>query len=242
MSKRTIYIATPCYGGNIQMKTMVSIMAASELGTKVETAVKFIGISGESLIQRARNTLVEMFLSRSENDDDAIMFVDGDIVFDPKLPFRLLETGHDVVGAAYPRKEYNWERIEETGDRNAGAVYFIQPEDGNRERVEVRKDCIPVRWLGTGAMLITKRAILKMQQYYPELMYRADGHSNAGRVLWSLFDCATIDGQYYSEDYLFCHRFQRMGGRVWLYVRSAPTHVGSCEYKGNLNAFLEVKS
>ena len=39
-------------------------------------------------------------------------------------------------------------------------------------------------------------------------------------------------GTYLSEDYTFCHRFRKIGGKVWLDTKSRLTHVGSYAFQG----------
>ena len=39
-------------------------------------------------------------------------------------------------------------------------------------------------------------------------------------------------GTYLSEDFTFCHRWRKIGGKVWLDTRTALKHVGSYEFQG----------
>ena len=63
----------------------------------------------ESLVTRARNTLVANFL----DDEHAthLLFVDADIGFSPTIIKRMLDFDHEVVCAPYPMKLINWSAI-----------------------------------------------------------------------------------------------------------------------------------
>ena len=79
-----------------------------------EAAARGIGFSaiytaGDSLITRARNRLVNRFLGRPGLSH--LLFIDADIGFSPDQAFRLLASGHSVVGGVYPLKNIFWDRI-----------------------------------------------------------------------------------------------------------------------------------
>jgi len=80
---------------------------------------------------------------------------------------------------------------------------------------------------GTGFMCITREAIEKLIAALPEIEYEAEQGKG---TRWALFDCAIVDGRYLSEDYLFCRRWQDIGGEVWCDVAS-PTLVHQGSYK-----------
>jgi hypothetical protein len=53
---------------------------------------------------------------------------------------------------------------------------------------------------------------------------------------YNLFDCM-IDpetGMYLSEDFTFCHRYRKLGGKVWLDTESRLHHVGSMDFHGRV--------
>ena len=56
--------------------------------------------SGDSLITRARQSILTHFLS--ETKATHLLFVDSDIGFEPEQVFRLLDFDADVTAAAYP--------------------------------------------------------------------------------------------------------------------------------------------
>ena len=55
--------------------------------------IQFGTIGNESLITRARNTLVQLFM---DGDYTHLLFIDADLAFDPKAVLRMLEFDKDL--------------------------------------------------------------------------------------------------------------------------------------------------
>jgi hypothetical protein len=55
-------------------------------------------------------------------------------------------------------------------------------------------------------------------------------------MMYSIFDCK-IDakGHYLSEDWLFCRRWQELGGEIWAHGKVLLNHIGHYEFNGNLD-------
>ena len=49
---------------------------------------------------------------------------------------------------------------------------------------------------------------------------------------YALFDCAIDEntGEYLSEDYAFCRRWRKIGGKIWLDTESRLVHIGTHEF------------
>jgi len=75
----------------------------------------------------------------------------------------------------------------------------------------------------------------KLVAAYPETKYKS-AHINEppSDNRYNLFDCAVAPetGIYLSEDYTFCQRWRKLGGKVWLDMRSPLKHVGAYEFQG----------
>jgi hypothetical protein len=54
------------------------------------------------------------------NDPQAthLLFVDGDIGFEPEQVLRLINCGADVVAGIYPIKQLNWEKVRRVAETN----------------------------------------------------------------------------------------------------------------------------
>ena len=103
---------------------------------------------------------------------------------------------------------------------------------------EERAGFVTGNYAGTGFMMIKRSAVLRMVAAYPETHYRGVQTFPAPKQespnLYNLFDCMIEPetGVYLSEDFTFCHRFRRIGGKIWLDTESRLRHEGALEFHG----------
>lgn len=228
-----LIIATPCYGGMLTIQYFASMLRLGWMAQERKLPLQVMPAGNESLITRARNVLVHQFLK--ETDATHLMFIDADIGFKPDDVFAMLQTNHDVVAGAYPKKGIEWERVREAAIRQEKdlapfggdlAVNFIGPT------ATVERDCIEVLDAPTGFMMIKREVILKLIEAYPETLYQSDHPQTYEEPIHALFDCIIDQHRYLSEDYTFCRRWQKIGGKVHLYVPAELTHTGTFTFTG----------
>ncbi|MEV5068945.1 hypothetical protein MRBLMI12_000502 [Microbacterium sp. LMI12-1-1.1] len=221
-----VLLATPCYGGavfDIYMRSVLNLTRdARDRGIQVDV----LTIAGESLITRARNNIVSTF---AEGDWTDLLFVDGDIGFEPENAWRLLESRHDVCATPYPLKRIDWDSVSlATTPRDARTLSIntvVNYAPGATVGADGFAECLDA---GTGFMRITRDAVELLIAAHPELEYQAE--EGAGRR-WALFDTMLHNGRYLSEDYAFCRRWQAMGGQVMTdTLAPALAHRGLYEY------------
>ena len=85
-------------------------------------------------------------------------------------------------------------------------------------------------------MMIKRSTIEKMQKAYPTTKYVDDVgflKENENINAYALFDCGVEEGHYYSEDWLFCHRWSKMGGNIYLDVSINLKHTGIEDFNGS---------
>ena len=105
--KLGVMIATPCYGGQLTESYLHGILNAISVASKENVQVHLNTMGNESLITRARNTLVAQFLDADKKDPDKfthLMFIDSDIGFGGEAIIRLLKSDYDIACGIYPRK------------------------------------------------------------------------------------------------------------------------------------------
>ena len=178
-----IFIGTPCYGGMITADYFKSCMQLVALAASKKIELQFGTIGNESLITRARNTLVQLFM---DGDYTHLMFIDADLAFNPESVIRMLEFDKDVVTGVYPRKTIDWIKVKKRlkDDPNisedellaASLQYNLNVKDSNR--IEVQKGFIEVMDGATGFMLIKRNVFERMANVYPELKFIPDQHIN----------------------------------------------------------------
>jgi len=98
---RRVLIGTPSYDGRIDVWFANSLIATVKEAEKKGIFVHAIYTSYDSLIQRARNSLVKLALDGKYDD---IFFIDSDTEWEPEWFFRLLERPEPVVGGALIKK------------------------------------------------------------------------------------------------------------------------------------------
>ena len=104
----SVFIACPCYQGNIQVKCMECITALIILFHEMKIKYKFFNLSNESLISRARNVCASAFI---KSDMDFMLFVDSDIIFRPSDVLRMMTHNKPVIAGVYPTKNLRFENI-----------------------------------------------------------------------------------------------------------------------------------
>jgi hypothetical protein len=253
LRQKHIFIATPCYGGQIGEPYFRSMMRLAILCNKYDIKYTISTLANESLITRGRNTLVSFFM---ENKDAThLFFIDADIEFQPEDLLRQVAYDKPVVVGAYPKKALNWESIINAArnpdlDENAQTIEghssnyvvnfdFVKDEQGNRTpQVQIVDNLVKLKDAGTGFMCIKKEVIQQMMDAHPDLKYVNDINvdSKFEPYMYALFD-TMIDPEsrrYLSEDYMFCRLWQQMGGEVYLDPRTALNHVGHYTFRGNI--------
>ena len=118
-----IFIGTPCYGGVLTVNYFESCLRLIEEASKKKIGLQFGTIGNESLITRARNTLVQLFMDNSEYTH--LLFIDADIGFNEKTVMRMLEFDQDVVTGVYPRKTIDWTKAIRKVKENPDIISFF---------------------------------------------------------------------------------------------------------------------
>ena len=235
-----LFVATPCYGGLVTQVYMQSICSLLQYGAAqgVEVSVELLGY--DSLIPRARNTLVATFLDRAAATH--LMFIDADIGFGPEQVGRMLAFDREIVAGMYPLKVTDYDpsviaRVQAGESLQLAQTRYVGTlEDGASERMV--DGFAPGLYAGTGFLLIRRGALERMAAAYPETHYAAC-HNRAAPSLspnqYALFDgmIEPTTREYLSEDYTFCHRWRAVGGELWLDTRSQLIHVGTKDFVGD---------
>lgn len=246
---KKLMICTPCYGGVVTEAYAQAMFSVPMLCAQMGVNVGYMTIANESLVTRARNELVYGFM---KTDADYLMFIDADIRFDPKSIIRMMSADKDIVVGAYPLKSIDWAKVLESAKKSEitpeqasmeAAMYVInvhKPDAlkvGHTVDVQIVGGLLEVYDAGTGFMLIKRHVIEAMIEEFPETLYYSDKDVTLTReenTRYALFDTLIDDDKrYLSEDYTFCRRWQKLGGKIHLDVNTVLGHVGTYTFKGN---------
>ena len=156
---------------------------------------------------------------------------------------------YDVIGGPYPKKCIAWEKIKHAVDKGMAdedanilekfvGDYVFNPKDG-AQSIPISEPA-EVLEIGTGFMMISKRALEKFVAAYPQYMYKPDHvrteHFDGSREIMMFFQ-AEVDPKtkrYLSEDYWFCQKAQEINLRTWLCPWMKMQHVGSYIFGGSV--------
>ena len=258
-NKVKLYILTPCYGGLCHVNYVNKVIETKELLISLGIPVVLQFIRNESLITRGRNNLIAKAMS--DKDTSHILFIDSDITWDPIDILKLIVNDKELSGGIYPIKKYHWDRLSASnlegimakknlpynqGLTNEQLIYhnllhynFNYLQNANK----IENNCMEVYTLATGFMMIQRKCIEKMIEKYPQYKYTDDcgflqGEEN--KYAYALFDCAIINDHYFSEDWLFCHRWKDIGGKIWADITINLWHTGQEDYCGRLISTLNI--
>ncbi|MBS0248707.1 MAG: hypothetical protein JSR61_18980 [Proteobacteria bacterium] len=235
-AQRSLFVATPCFGGMVATGYMSSILKLMQAAQQHDVAVSINMLGRDSLVTRARNTLTAHFLA---SEATHLMFIDADLTFEPELVLRMLAFDQDLVGGMYPAKAINWQPPAHIASREPMQAATLQyvGKFCEGDELERRGPFATGVYCATGFMMIKRQAIERLVEAYPERAYASDhvySPDRGGRPYYALFECM-IDPktrEYLSEDFGFCHLWRSLGGQVWLDVEGALTHTGPHDFHG----------
>jgi hypothetical protein len=191
-----------------------------------------------------------------------IIFIDNDIAWNPVDILKLLISDKQIIGGIYPLKQYNWNKllVDNTTNNQNLIQSWIDKKNNSQFKdivsdatliqnkllsynvnylntnLQIANNIAQVRHIATGFMMIRRDVIEKMSLSFPSTKYTDDVGfltNEESKFAYALFDCGVEDDHYYSEDWLFCHRWSKMGGSIFIDVSIDLAHTGIESYKGS---------
>ena len=249
-----VCILTPCYGGVSFIEYVTSLINTLNMFRSLGINIKIEFCRNDSLVSRARNNLV----AKALNDPKVthILFIDNDIIWEPVSVLKLLIADKAIIGGVYPLKNYFWNKLTEPNivknwidAKNSSMLKDIISDEGivqNKllkynlnllpEGLTIENNIGRVKHIATGFMMIKRDTLEKMFAAFPSTKYTDDVsflRPEENRFAYALFDCGVEDDHYYSEDWMFCSRWSKMGGEIWVDISINLTHIGIERYNGS---------
>jgi len=257
--KSRLVILTPCYGCMCHVNYMCALMKTIEIFRIYNFPLHVEFCKNDSLVSRARNNLIAKAMYDPETTH--IMFIDSDITWDPMDIFKLILSEKPLVGGVYPMKHYFWDKlVPKAGETKTPVETMIDRKNGNSylsnivsdeemvqynllkynmnymsNHLSISNNLAEVRHLATGFMMIQRPLLESMMAEFPATKYVDDVsflQGDENKYAYALFDCGVEEGHYFSEDWLFCHRWTKMGGKIYVDVSISLVHSGMEDYKG----------
>lgn len=255
-----LYILTPCFASLCYVNYIQSLMMTVELFRRFNISLKVEFCKNDSLVSRARNNLVAKAMT--DKDTTHILFIDNDITWDPVDILKLIMADKDIIGGIYPLKNYDWNKLvkDSANPYNSNIVQSLLKKKSESQLagiisdsamiqhnllryninylgqyLEINNNLAKVKHLATGFMMLQRKMLTNMMKAFPSTKYVDDVSflkPEENDMAYALFDCGVEDGHYYSEDWLFCDRWTKMGGDIYVDVSINLTHTGIEDYRG----------
>ena len=172
-----IFLAMPMYGGLLTESTLHGLLNLLNWSTQVGVGMRVQPMVNESLITRARNTIVSMMMDQTDFVGTFLLFIYADIGFDYKIVERMLCFDKDVVCGIYPRKHIHFEKAKEAIKRNPDISddelemnslgYNINFD--NTKDIKLDNGFCKVNEAATGMMLVKREVFRTMMKKFPEI-------------------------------------------------------------------------
>ena len=249
-------VGVPMYGGMLSEATLHGILATQQWTLTQNIQMKLQTMGNESLITRARNTIVSMFLDDTNFVGTHLLFVDADIGFNSENIERLIRADKDIACGIYPRKCIHWDKVinavkqnpEITEDEVSFKSLGYNLNFENPQKIQLQNGFCEVMEAATGMMLIKREVFKKMKKAYPERKYKTDqivnGKSYQSDNCYDFFGLGKLpwdkDDRYLSEDYYFSRLWSKIGGKIWADVASPLQHHGNMHFKGHVGSMFSL--
>jgi hypothetical protein len=264
-NKIHVCILTPCYGSVIYVNYLHCMINTMNLFRELDIPITVEFCKNDSLVSRARNNLIAKAMTNKEVTH--IIFIDADITWEAMDIIKLIISDKSLIGGVYPLKSYQWDRLSKPQNGQDVAKTWIDKKNNSQLKdtitdqdmvqhnllkynvnylesvIHIDNNLTKVRHIATGFMMIKRTTIEQMFKAYPQTKYVDDVgflHGDENNSAYALFDCGVEEGHYFSEDWLFCHRWSKMGGNIYLDVTINLTHTGVEDFKGSYIASLLV--
>jgi hypothetical protein len=261
-----LYILTPCFGGVCYINYLTCLINTITLFRQLNFPIQIEFCKNDSLVPRARNNLIARAMTDKEMTH--VLFIDNDITWDPVDILKLILSEKEVVGGIYPLKHYDWSKllVDPQNPYNSNIIQgWLTKKNNSQLRdiisdermvqhnllkynvnyldnvLEIQDNLAKVKHLATGFMMIRRPVIEQLIRAFPSTKYVDDVNflkPEENEFAYALFDCGVEEGHYFSEDWLFCHRWTKLSKgeeikNIWMDVSIQLTHTGIEDYMGS---------
>ena len=228
-----VIICTPFYEMRGFSPYIFSLVYTVQMLTQLGVMFEFWELSGDSYVDRAKNTLLNKFLEDPDATD--LVMIDSDMQWNPDAVLKMLMLPEQIVLGSYPQKNA-WGRWTSTPQ--------LVEEDGKMHPIgRILEDgtaLIKSEYLAGGFMRIKRPVLERFREKYKDDAYR-DGAADPAtpdRLYTNFFICEIKDGLRWGEDRTFGKKLAAMGEDVWIYPNIEFSHYGIKGWHGNFDRWL----
>lgn len=209
-----------CHGMISPITTLCFIESIRSL-MKVGVDINYVAQIGNSLIDCARNNVVQDFLTKTNGNK--LVFIDCDMKWTPEDLARLMcwSVEYPIVAAAYSTKT------------DIDPKFVCLKDKDYDQIMENEYGLVKVNGIGLGFSIID-RSVFETMQPQTEIYEENDKQKK-----YRFFKTEVVNGKYMGEDIYFFNRWvKEFNGEVWVDPDINLGHIGSKAYKGNLREAL----
>ena len=172
---------------------------------------------GDWLVERARSIVATHFLT--ETTADVLLWIDSDIVFEPKDAVEICEQAMDysVIGGLYMMRH---------AEQVSPAARVQEPMALEGRPRPVRAD-----WVGTGFLAAHRRVFEALVQRDDMVPCRSADDPPFWPFYYPMMPERDGSRLWLGEDVSFCHRAREAGFEVYVNPAIQVTHMGGREYR-----------
>ena len=230
-----VILATPFYEMKGYSPYIFSMFHTAKLLQQLGIQSEFWELSGDSYVDRAKNTLFNKFLEDPEATD--LFMIDSDMQWNPDSIPRMLMLPDPILVGSYPQKN-SWERWT--------SVPEIREEEGSgafRPIGRVLEDgtaLLKATHMAGGFVRIKRNVLEAYRDKYKDDTYKdvSADPSAPERVYTNFFQCEVRDGLRWGEDRFFGRRLSELGVEVMIYPNIEFGHYGVKGWFGNFDRYL----
>lgn len=244
-----IFIGIPTFNGDVNYKTILSLLKLFEKFKKINIEYRLVFKQG-SHINRIRNEIVNEFLV---SNYDKLLFIDADVYGFQNGVYKILKLcdnkthngeyiyNNSLMGIAYPKKQFEnvlltKNLLTRSNLFYSSTLFNVNLEDNNvkdkLKESDKNNGLIKVKHLATGCLLIDRKIFEKIK----DVDFYTDMNNNK---IYNYFDSFIKDGKYLTEDYGFCEICRRNKIDIYCLSDAHISHVGQFDYSGDFKDMLK---
>ena len=212
-----LMIATPAYGCMVHTDFLHSIIPIVRGGMIHNIGIEIITIGNNSLVPKARNSLISYFHEHKELSH--LIFIDADMGLQPDTIPGLIKRNVDVIGCPVPMKGFDKNGLPVL---NVGEIYSFD-ETGLAE----------VEHVGNAVLMFSRKAvddIIAVSESYSDDPKFSRG-DRLSQTAYDVFKIGVVNGHYLPEDYYVCYRFRELGYKIFVDFLHIPKHNGNFAFE-----------
>lgn len=225
LSEFNLLIATPMADGRPEDIYNSSLDKTKQIIRLHDGQVECFKTKYISDISFARSKLFGAFLRNKQYTH--MLMIDADQGWEAEDVIWMLLLQRDLIAGVSPKKCFPIEY-----------AFNMNGDDGKPELLyhEMETNVADVPFVGCAFMMVSRACIEKMAESYEDLQYDAPD----GQVEYSVFDPVILNAnngtprRRLSEDYAFCWRWRKIGGKVKIKMDIKLQHAGTHIFSGSL--------